>query len=107
MKSPKLTPAELYFGRNLNLDLLRSSPSSNRYYENPDDYVRDLREKLDKINQGVRDRIKIKSNRVKGRYDRKTRDCFFEQEQKIWLYNLRRKKEKLLNCREIWKIYMR
>jgi len=40
--------------------------------------------------------MEMKSNRVKGRCDKKVRDCFFEQGQKVWLYNLRRKKGKTL-----------
>jgi len=48
----QVTPAELYFGRDLNLslELLRGSLSLIRgYSKNPDNCVRDLREKLDKI----------------------------------------------------------
>jgi len=37
----QVTPAELYFGRDLNLplDLLRGSPPSSRHTEKPDNYI--------------------------------------------------------------------
>jgi len=68
----QVTPPELYFGRDLNLplDLLRGSPNNGNSVD-PEDYVRNLRGKLDKIHQEVRNRIKMKSSRIKGRYDKK------------------------------------
>jgi len=47
----QVTPAELYFGQDLNLplNLLRGSSLSSGHSENPDNYVRDLQEKLDEI----------------------------------------------------------
>jgi len=73
----QVTPAELYFGRDLNLplDQLQSSPPSSGHTENFDNYVRNLQEKLNEIHQDVRKRMEMKSNRVKGRY-KKARDCF-------------------------------
>jgi len=52
----QVTSAELYFGRNLNLplDLLQGSPPSNGNLENPENYIRNLRRKLDEIHQEVR-----------------------------------------------------
>jgi len=76
------------------LDLLRDSPSSNsRNSENSDDYVRDLREKLDEIHQDVRDRMEIKFNRVEGCYDTKARDCFSNKVKKFDFIILEEKKE--------------
>jgi len=90
------------------LDLLQGSSPNSEHAENPDNYVRNLQEKLDEIHQDVRDWIKMKSNKVKGRYDKKARDCFFEQGQKDWLYNPRRKKEKTPKLqREIRKVHMK
>jgi len=102
-ETTQVTPAELYFGRDLNLplDLLRGSP----YNENSvdlEDYVQNLRGKLDKIHQEVRNRMKIKSSRIKGRYDRKARNCSFEQGQKVWLYNPRRKEGKTPKLQRDW-----
>jgi len=52
------------------------------------------KKKLDKIHQEVRNRMEMRSSKIKGRYDKKVRDCSFEQSQKVWLYNPRRKKGK-------------
>lgn len=68
-----VTPAELYFGRYLNLplDLLQGSPPNCNSSETIEEYVQDLRKKLDEIHQKVRKRLNIKSYRTKGRYDQK------------------------------------
>jgi len=60
-----------------------------------------LRGKLDKIHQEVKNRMGMTSSRIKGRYDRKDRDCSFGQGQKVWFYNPRRKEEKPPNYEEI------
>jgi len=77
----QVTPAEFYFGRDLNLNLplnlLRGSSLSSGHTENPDNYVRNLQEKLDETHQNIRDQMEMKSNRVKRYYDKKARDCFF------------------------------
>jgi len=81
----QVTSPKLYFEGNLNLplNLLRGSPPNSKHTENPDNYVRNLQKKLNKIHQDVRDQMEIKSNIIKGRYDKKARQCFFEQSQKV------------------------
>jgi len=37
--------------------------------------------------------MEMKSNRVKGRYDKKARLLFFEQGEKVWFYKPRKKRE--------------
>lgn len=63
-----VTPAKLYFGRDLDLplDLLQGTSPSYGFSESVDEYVRDLREKLDEIHQGVRERLKMRFSRTKG-----------------------------------------
>jgi len=93
----QMIPAELYFGRDLNLplDLLRGSPPNSGHTENPDNYVRNLQEKLDEIHQDVRDRMKMKSYRVKGRY-RKLGIVFSNKVKKSSFIILEERKGKLL-----------
>jgi len=100
----QVTLAELYFERDLNLllDLLRGSPPSNENSENSEDYVRNLRKKLDEIHQEIRNQMEMKSSRIKWRYDRKARDCSFEQGQKVWFYNPRRKEGKTPKLQRDW-----
>jgi len=72
---------------------------------NPDNYVRNLQEKLDEIHQGVRERIEMKSNRVKRRYDKKARAVSSKRVKKFGFIILEEKKRNLLNCRGIGKVH--
>ncbi|KMQ88146.1 integrase core domain protein [Lasius niger] len=65
----EMTPAELYFDRDLRLpvDLLRGSPPKLRGKElfSRGHFVRTLREKLEEIHSKVREKMNMKSSRVK------------------------------------------
>jgi len=74
--------------------------------KNPDNYVRNLQEKLDEIHQDVRDRMEMKSNRVKKRYDKKE-IVFSNKVKKSGFIILEERKGKLLNCRKIGKVHMK
>ncbi|XP_011706996.1 PREDICTED: uncharacterized protein LOC105462163, partial [Wasmannia auropunctata] len=89
-----LTPAELYFARDLRLpiDLLRESPPHQNQTE--EDYLRKIRGKLEKIHENVRRRVEIRSSRTKTWYDQKARQIHFDEGQKVWFYNPRRTKGK-------------
>ncbi|KAL6264205.1 hypothetical protein P5V15_004288 [Pogonomyrmex californicus] len=58
-----VTPSELFCGRDLTLpiDLLRGTPPSYGFSESAEEYVRNLRQKLDKIHQRVRERLESRS----------------------------------------------
>lgn len=56
------------------------------YRDSVEEYVQTLRGKLDDIHEKVRDYLKIKSNRVKVRYDERARDSLFEVGQTVWLF---------------------
>ncbi|XP_011631100.1 uncharacterized protein K02A2.6-like [Pogonomyrmex barbatus] len=70
-----VTPSELFCGRDLTLpmDLLRGTPPSYGFSESAEEYVRNLRQKLDEIHQRARHPV-------------------FEEGQKVWLFNPHRKK---------------
>jgi len=51
--------------------------------------------------------MEMKSNRVKGCYDKKVRDYFFEEDQKVWLYNPQKKKEKTPKLQSKYEIIKR
>jgi hypothetical protein len=60
-------------------------------YRTVDEYIHSLKENLKKIRAGARNRMEIKSSRMKAWYDRKTRDPLLQEGEKVWLFNPRRK----------------
>jgi len=93
-ESTDITPAELYLGRDLrlSLDLLEGNPPElhDQELQTMEEYVKNLKKKLEKIHSYVRRKLSLKSSQVKVRYDRKAGQVLFEEEQKVWLYNPRR-----------------
>jgi len=101
-----VTPAELYLGRDLQLplDLLRGSPPvlHEEELETVDEYVRSLREKLDRIHFNVREKLLMKSSQVKIRYDRKARQILFKEGERVWLFNPQRFKGRTPKLQGNW-----
>ncbi|KMQ82085.1 integrase core domain protein, partial [Lasius niger] len=100
-----VTPAELYFARELRLpvDLLRGSPRFNEDRLPPDkNFVEDLKEKLEEIHSGVRERMVLKSLQMKARYDQKARGVLFQEGERVWLYNPHRSKGKAQKLQSNW-----
>lgn len=76
------TPARILFGRELRLpcDLVfRCKPG--------EDYVSELRRKMDDIHQEVRSHIQIASDRMKERYDIQAKEHQYAKGDLVWLYN--------------------
>ena len=101
-----VTPAELYFARDLRLpvDLLRGSPLKIQGEESPPvgNFVRTLRENLEEIHFRVRERMNIKSSRMKSWYDRGARKVLFQEGQRVWFYNPRRVKGRTPKLQSNW-----
>jgi len=74
-----LTPAEVYFGRDLRLPLLRGRPPDTQSEEffSVERYNRDLQLKLEQIYSEVRKRMVKQSSRTKARYDCKAGQTLF------------------------------
>ncbi|KMQ86314.1 integrase core domain protein [Lasius niger] len=98
-----MTPAELYFARDLRLplDLLVRSPPKNES-QSVGGFVRNLKEKLERIHSDVRERMNVKSSRVKSWYDRKARRTLFQEGEKVWFYNPRRIKGRAPKLQSNW-----
>lgn len=101
-----MTPAELCFARDLRLpvDLIQESPPKCLKEESLPigNFVTTLREKLKEIHSRVRERMNIRSSRVKNWYDRQTRKLLFQEGQKVWFYNPRRVKGKAPKLQSSW-----
>jgi len=105
-ESTGVTPAELYLGRDLRLplDLLRGNlpELQDQELQTVEEYIKNLREKIEKVHTYVRGKLSLKSSRVKVQYDRKVRQVLFEEGQKVWLYNPRRFKGKAPKLQGNW-----
>jgi len=93
-ESTGVTPAELYLGRDLRLplDLLRGNllELQDQELQTVEEYIKNLREKIEKIHTYVKGKLSLKSSRVKVQYDRKARQILFKKGQTVWLYNPRK-----------------
>jgi len=100
-----VTPAELYLARDLRLpiDLLRGNPPGEKESNTTIDCINRVRKKLEDFHEVVRKRVNIKSSQTKIWYDQKARKIQFDVGQKIWLYNLRRKKGRAPKLQSSWK----
>ena len=88
------TPSCLMFGREVNLpvDLLYGHPPDEQKFETVEDYVDQLRNRMEKVHEYARMRIRIASDRMKRRYDVGSTRETFNCGDAVWLYNPQRKK---------------
>jgi len=65
----------------LPLDLLRENLPElhDQELQTVEEYVKNLREKLEKVHFYVRGKLSLKSSQVKVRYDRKAKQILFEE----------------------------
>lgn len=105
-ESTGVTPAELYFARDLRLplNLLRENPPVHLEEDSHStkSYVQKLKDKLEAIHLGFRNRLNIKSSRVKTWYNKKARQTLFDEGQKVWLWNPRRVKDRTPKLQSNW-----
>jgi len=68
-ESTGVTPAELYLGRELRLplDLLRGSPPElhDQELQTVEGYIKNLKDKIEEIHSNIREKLSLKSSRVK------------------------------------------
>ncbi|CAB4029533.1 Retrovirus-related Pol poly from transposon 412, partial [Paramuricea clavata] len=88
-ESTKQTPACLMFGREVRLpiDLLYGRPPEPVLPSTVDDYVSNLRGKLEEIHKFARIQMCVASDRMKLRYDVGTTKAVFSEGDAVWLYN--------------------
>lgn len=86
------TPSEMLLGKSLRLpcDLMFGRPSDAP--SSPDQYVRDLETRLEKIHSFARERIDIVSDRMKTRYDTRATRQHFNEGDRVWLFNPSRRR---------------
>lgn len=96
------TPARMLFAENLRLpsDLEKGIPPN----DNPPntDFAWNLQNKLDEIHDFARNRIQMVSDRMKARYDIRTRDLEFKTGDLVWLFQPRRQKGRSPKLQSNW-----
>jgi hypothetical protein len=84
------SPCSMLFGREINLpiDLVLGRPEYNEYWhELKTVYAYELSEKLEKIYQFARNRLKLSSDSMKRYYDIGTKMQNFDKGSPVWLHN--------------------
>lgn len=86
------SPATVIFGNNIRMpaDLKFGTPPG--YSGIMSEYVSELKNKLNYVHHLVRKRLRITSDRMKTRYDRRANTAGFQADDLVWLYNPKRQK---------------
>ncbi|KAF8789951.1 hypothetical protein HNY73_005045 [Argiope bruennichi] len=82
----------MLFGRDLRLpaDLLFSRPPDAPLV--PEEYVENLRTRMEEVHHLARDRIGMASEKMKTRYDARAKGHNFHEGDQVWLRNPKRRK---------------
>lgn len=87
------SPAKVIFGNDLRLPAdLRFGCFQEERNNNHNNFVFEMEEKLHEIHENVRDKIQLKSDKMKARYDLKENIEGFSEGQLVLLYNPQRRK---------------
>ncbi|GFT35278.1 retrovirus-related Pol polyprotein from transposon 412 [Trichonephila clavipes] len=86
------SPSQMLFGRDLRLpcDLLFGRPPDTP--SSPEEYVQNLRHVLKDVHNLARERINLRTEKMKTRYDTKATGHQFKEGDKVWFYNPTRRK---------------
>ncbi|XP_055950844.1 uncharacterized protein K02A2.6-like [Argiope bruennichi] len=86
------SPSQMLFGRDLRLpaDLLFSQPPDAPLV--PEEYVKNLRTRMEEVHHLARDRIGMASEKMKTQYDARATGHNFHEGDQVWLWNPKRRK---------------
>ncbi|GFS55317.1 retrovirus-related Pol polyprotein from transposon 412 [Trichonephila clavipes] len=86
------SPSQMLFGRDLRLpcDLLFGRPSDTP--SSPEEYVQNLQARFEDVHNLARERINLRTEKMKTRYDTKATGHQFKEGDKVWFYNPTRRK---------------
>ena len=87
------SPSELMFGREIRLpvDLLFSSPESDKGGEHVSEYARTLQEKINRVHRYAREHLNLESDRQKRKYNQRLNQRTYDRGAAVWFYNPKRK----------------
>ncbi|GFW04467.1 hypothetical protein TNCV_878361 [Trichonephila clavipes] len=86
------SPSQMLFGQDLRLpcDLLFGRPPDTP--SSPEEYVQNLQARFEDVHNLARERINLRTEKIKTRYDTKATGHQFKEGDKVWLYNPTRRK---------------
>ncbi|GFU92310.1 retrovirus-related Pol polyprotein from transposon 412 [Trichonephila clavipes] len=86
------SPSQMLFGRDLRLpcDLLFGRPPDTP--SSPEEYVQNLQARFEDVHNLARERINLRTEKMKTRYDTKATGHQFKEGDKVWFYNPTRRK---------------
>ncbi|GFY22527.1 hypothetical protein TNCV_2177881 [Trichonephila clavipes] len=86
------SPSQMLFGRDLRLpcDLLFGRPPDTP--SSPEEYVQNLQARFEDVRNLARERINLRTEKMKTRYDTKATGHQFKEGDKVWFYNPTRRK---------------
>ncbi|GFS68355.1 retrovirus-related Pol polyprotein from transposon 297 [Trichonephila clavipes] len=86
------SPSQMLFGRDLRLpcDLLFGRPPYTP--SSPEEYVQNLQARFEDVHNLARERINLRTEKMKTRYDTKATGHQFKEGDKVWFYNPTRRK---------------
>jgi len=98
----RFTPAKILFGDELRLPADLRFGISEPIELEPNDFVQQKQMELNKVHEEVRRNIKLMSNLMKAKYDRRANCGGFEDGQLVWFYNPRRLKGRCPKLQTNW-----
>ncbi|GFX23935.1 retrovirus-related Pol polyprotein from transposon 412 [Trichonephila clavipes] len=86
------SPSQMLFGRDLRIpcDLLFGRPPDTP--SSPEEYVQNLQARFEDVHNLARERINLRTEKMKTRYDTKATGHQFKEGDKVWFYNPTRRK---------------
>ncbi|GFT63842.1 retrovirus-related Pol polyprotein from transposon 412 [Trichonephila clavipes] len=95
------SPSQMLFGRDLRLpcDLLFGRPPDTP--SSPEEYVQNLQARFEDVHNLARERINLRTEKMKTRYDTKAPGHQFKEGDKVWFYNRLDAKDFLLSYNRI------
>ncbi|KAJ8952348.1 hypothetical protein NQ318_017242, partial [Aromia moschata] len=103
-ESTTYTPSMLTSGREMKLptDLILGRPLEENQERSLPEFVKDLRERMDRIHQFAREKLKIHSDKMKQRLDTTSTKTAFKPGDAVWLYAPKRTKGKSPKLQSNW-----
>ncbi|KAJ8958600.1 hypothetical protein NQ318_016321 [Aromia moschata] len=83
-------------------DLILGSPLEENHEQSLSEFVEDLRERIDRVHEFAREKLKMQSDKMKQRLDTTSTETLFEPGDAVWLYAPKRTKGRSPKLQRNW-----